>query len=265
MATTVKRKNAAGRAPAPAKATAAVRQARLDLAAALRWAARLNLHEGVCNHFSLAVPGADDLYLINPHGLHWHEIRASDLVIVDGEGRVVEGAYKVEPTAFYIHSRIHRARPSAKCVLHTHMPYATALTMIEGGRLEPCLQTNLRFYGAVAYDDDAGGYQGLALDRAEGDRMARALGDKRVLLLTNHGAIVVGPDVATAFDDLYYLERAAQAQVIAMSTGRRLKLVGDNLARSVQKQIESDLPVYAAYHFEALKRLLDRDAPGWRD
>lgn len=239
-------------------------QARLDLAAALRWAARLGLNEGVCNHFSLKVPGAEDRYLVNPHALHWDEIRASDLIVVDGEGRHVEGRHTIEPTAFFIHSRLHRARPDAKCVLHTHMPYATALTMVEGGRLQPCIQSALRFYGVVAYDSDVGGYNGLALDDAEGDRMAAALGSNRVLMLESHGVIVVGPNVAAAFDDLYYLERAAQAQVLAMSTGMRLKLVGGNTARAVQQQIERDIPVYSSNHFEALKRLLDRDAPDWR-
>lgn len=239
-------------------------QARLDLAAALRWAARLGLNEGVCNHFSLEVPGAADHYLVNPHALHWDEIRASDLIVVDGEGRHIEGHHSIEPTAFFIHSRLHRARPDAKCVLHTHMPYATALTSVEGGRLEPCIQSALRFYDVCAYDSDHGGYNGLALADEEGDRMARALGDKRVLFLENHGIIVVGPNVAAAFDDLYYLERAAQAQVLAMSTGRKLKLVGGNTARAVQQQIERDIPVYSHNHFEALKRLLDRDAPEWR-
>lgn len=239
-------------------------QARLDLAAALRWAARLGLNEGVCNHFSLKVPGAEDRYLVNPHALHWDEITASDLIVVDGAGNHIEGRHSIEPTAFFIHSRLHRARPDAKCVLHTHMPYATALTMIDGGKVEPCIQSALRFYGVIAYDRDVGGYNGLALDDAEGDRMAKALGDRRVLMLENHGIIVVGPNVAAAFDDLYYLERAAQAQVLAMSTGRKLKLVGDNTARVVQQQIERDIPVYSANHFEALKRLLDRDAPDWR-
>jgi ribulose-5-phosphate 4-epimerase/fuculose-1-phosphate aldolase len=252
-------KNGKGKAPQ----SAAV-QARLDLTAALRSAARLGLNEGVCNHFSLKVPGAEDRYFVNPHALHWDEIEASDVIVVDGEGRHIEGRHTIEPTAFFIHSRLHRARPDAKCVLHTHMPYATALTMIEGGRIEPCIQSALRFYGVVSYDRDFGGYNGLALDDDEGDRMARALGDKRVLLLENHGVIVVGPNVAAAFDDLYYLERAAQAQVLAMSTGKKLKLVGDNTARAVQQQIERDIPVYSANHFEALKRLLDRDAPGWR-
>lgn len=239
-------------------------QARLDLTAALRWAARMGLNEGVCNHFSLEVPGTPDHYLVNPHALHWDEIRASDLIVVDGHGRHIEGRHTIEPTAFFIHSRLHRARPDAKCVLHTHMPYTTALTMIEDGRLEPCVQSALRFHGVIAYDRDFGGYNGLALDEAEGDRMAKALGGNRVLMLESHGVIVVGPNVAAAFDDLYYLERAAQAQVLAMSTGKRLKLVGDNTARAVQQQIERDIPVYSTNHFVALKRLLDRDAPDWR-
>lgn len=236
-------------------------QARIDLAAAFRWAARLGYNEGICNHFSYALPGSDDRYLINPEGFHWSEIKASDLLLVDGAGKVVEGKHRIEPTAFFIHSRIHKARPSARCVLHTHMPYATALTMIEEGRLEPCLQICLRFSGIIAYDDD---YRGLALDTEEGDRMARALGDKRVLFLATHGVICVGDDVHQTFDDLYYLERAAQAQVLAMSTGRKLRLVGDNIARSVQEQITKDLPVYGRLHFESLKRILDREEPEYR-
>jgi ribulose-5-phosphate 4-epimerase/fuculose-1-phosphate aldolase len=240
-----------------------VAEARRDLAAALRWAARLGFHEGTCNHFSLKVPGREDRYLINPHGLHFSEIRASDLLLVDADGKVLEGKYPMEATAFYIHSRIHRANHAAQCVLHTHMPYTTALTAIENGRLEPCLQSGLRFYGRVAYDDDEGGYNGLAIDTDEGDRMCKALGDKRVLMLANHGVIVVGQTVAQAFDDLYYLERAAQTQVIAMSTGRKLKLVGDNLAARSRDQILEHNELYARIHFTSLRRILDREAPDY--
>jgi len=240
----------------------AVIEARRDLAAAFRWAARMNLSEGICNHFSLMVPGSRDRYLINPQGIHWAEMRAGDLVVCDAEGRIVEGEGVVEATAHYIHSRIHRAHPAAACVLHTHMPYATALTMVEGGRIEPCLQTNLRFYDDIAYDDT---YEGLALSTDEGDRMAAALGSKSALFLANHGVIVVGRNVGEAFDTLYYLERAAQAQVIALSTGRKLRMVGDNLARSTQQQIASDLPVYGTLHFKSLRRMLDRREPDYAD
>ncbi len=237
-----------------------VLEARRDLAAAFRWAVRLGMHEGTCNHFSLVVPGEPDRYLINPHGLHFSEIKASDLLVIDGAGKVIEGNRTVEATAFFIHTRLHMARPDAACVLHTHMPYATALTMVEEGRLEPCGQNALRFYGQIAYDDE---YAGLALDTDEGDRMGRVLGDKRVLFLANHGVVTTGPTVAQAFDDLYYVERAAQAQVLAMSTGRKLKLVGDNVARETQAQIERDSETYARIHFGALRRILDREEPDY--
>jgi len=248
----------------PAVAADPVREARIDLAAAFRWAARLGFHEGTCNHFSLAVPGGADRYLINPHGLHFSEIRASDLLVVDGAGNLVEGNYPIEPTAFFIHSRIHRARPAAACVMHTHMPYAAALAVIEDGRLEPCSQNALRFYGQIGYDDDTG-YNGLALDDAEGDRMVAALGDNGVLFLQNHGVIVVAPTVARAFDDLYYLERAAQLQVLAMQTGRPLKRVPHEIAAKTQAQIAAQVDAYARIHFAALRRILDREDPSYAE
>jgi ribulose-5-phosphate 4-epimerase/fuculose-1-phosphate aldolase len=229
-------------------------QARVDLAAALRLAARFGMHEGICNHFSLMLPRGD-CFLLNPYGLHWSEIRASDLLVVDAQGRVIEGDGEAEATAFYIHSRIHLANPRATCVLHTHMPYATALTMIEGGGLEWAGQTALNFYDDVAYDRK---YNGLVLDSSEGDRIAAALGDKRVLFLANHGVIVIGRSVAEAFDDLYYLERACQAQVIAMSTGRKLLRIPDEIASGYNANSDERSRM-GKLHFAALKRLLERD------
>ncbi|MFC3229115.1 aldolase [Marinibaculum pumilum] len=232
--------------------------AREDLAAGLRAAARLGLHEGVCNHFSIALP--DDRILINPQGLHWDEVTAGDMVVADMQGKRLEGRHPVEITAACIHSGIHRARADATCVLHTHMPYGTALTLLEGGRLAWSDQNSLRFYGRTAYDDD---YQGVAFDGAEGDRMAAALGDGDVLFLASHGVIVCGPTMAHAFDDLYYLERACMHQVLARSTGGRLRQVDEAVAARTAADIaavreQSDL------HFAALKRLLDRDSAGWR-
>ncbi len=140
------------------------------------------------------------------------------------------------------------------------MPYATALTSIEAGRLEPVTQNALRFHGDVAYDDD---YNGVAEDTAEGARMAEALGDKRVLFLAHHGVIVVGETMAQAFDDLYYLERACEVQVLAMSTGRPLKRIGDNLAGAFFSAWSGNDGSYAKTHFEALKRVLDAEEPGY--
>ncbi len=202
-------------------------QARIDLTVALRSASRMGLGEGICNHFSLALPGKPGNFLINPWGLHWSEITPADLVIVDAAGRKVSGKHGVEPTAFFIHSAIHRGNANATCVMHTHMPYATALTAVQGGKLEWSSQVALKFYNRVAYDDD---YQGLALDDAEGERMCRAMGGADVLLLGNHGIIVCGPTVSATFDDLYYLERACMQQVLAMGTGKPLRLVSKAIA-----------------------------------
>jgi ribulose-5-phosphate 4-epimerase/fuculose-1-phosphate aldolase len=235
-------------------------QARVDLAAALRLAVRYGFHEGICNHFSYAVPGQDDRFLLNPYGIHWSQLSASDLLLVDGEGRVLEGDGVAEVSAFCIHAPIHQRHPRARAVLHTHMPYATALTSIEDGRLEPVTQNALRFHGDVAYDDD---YNGVAEDPAEGARMAAVLGDKRVLFLAHHGVIVVGETMAQAFDDLYYLERACEVQVLAMSTGRPLKHIGDNLAGSVFSSSSGKHGSFAKAHFAALKKVLDAEEPGY--
>lgn len=234
-------------------------QARIDLAAALRSASRLGLGEGICNHFSLAVPGKRGHFLINPQGLHWSEITPADLVVVDAQGHKVSGKHSVEPTAFFIHSAIHRGKASAACVMHTHMPFATTLTVVHGGRIEWASQNALKFYDRVAYDDN---YNGLALDDAEGERMCAQMGNADVLFLGNHGIIVSGPTVATTFDDLYYLERACMLQVLAMGTGKHLRLVPDNIAAKTGKQMNAESE-QATLHFAALKRLLDRDEPGW--
>jgi len=234
-------------------------QARIDLAAALRWADRLGLGEGICNHFSVEVPGRPGHFLINPQGLHWSEVTPGNLVVVDAAGRVVEGRHGVEPTAFFIHGAMHRSKPSAKCVLHTHMPYATALTVVHGGRLEWASQNSLKFHGRVAYDDN---YNGLALDEAEGGRMCAQAKEADVLFLANHGVIVCGPTVAAAFDDLYYLERACMLQVLAMGTGKPLRIVPERIAGLTGEQMAQDSE-QTELHFAAIKRMLDRDQPGW--
>ena len=180
--------------------------------------------------------------------------------MADGEGRIIEGKYPVEPTAFYIHARIHAGNPRAQVVLHTHMPYATALTSIQGGRIEMCTQNALRYWDRIAYDEN---YAGVALSNDEGERMCRAMGDKEILFLRNHGVIVSGPTVAQAYDDLYYLERAAMVQVLAMQTGRPLHNVSDEMAAHTNRQMAGEAQ-QSFLHFESLKRMLDRDEPSWR-
>src|SRR3954468_1734375 len=237
---------------------AAAVAARTDLAAAFRLAVRMDFHEGVCNHFSLMLP--DGKFLLNRYGLHWSEVSASNLLALDAQGNILEGEGEVERTAFYIHSRIHLAHPGAACVLHTHMPYATSLTLLEGGRFEMVEQNALRFHEEIAYDDT---YNGLVVDNAEGDRLARMLGDKRVMFLANHGVIVVGPSVAEAFDLMYYLERACRLQVLARSSQQSFRKIRPEVVRDTYRMILADTPKYANAHFEALKRILDREEPDY--
>jgi ribulose-5-phosphate 4-epimerase/fuculose-1-phosphate aldolase len=226
-------------------------EAKQDLACALRAAAHFGLSEGICNHFSLAVPGRPGEFLINPQGMHWSELTADDLVTIDGAGKRIAGKHEVEPTAFFIHGCIHRIASAAACVLHTHMPFATALTMIEGGRLEMASQNALRFFNQIAYDEH---YNGLVLDDREGERIAHKLSDASVLFLANHGVIVRGPNVAYAFDDLYYLERACMHQVLAMSTGAPLKLIPESIAARTAAQIAGERQ-QPTLHMQALRRM----------
>ena len=183
-------------------------QAWIDLAAAFRCAVRLNMHEGVCNHFSMMLPGRR--FLINPKGTHFERMTASSLIVIDENGRTLEGTGRPPMTGYHIHTRIHLAHPSATVVLHLHAPYSTAITAIRGGRVEMVHQNSARFLGEIAYDDH---FNGIAVRTGEGDRMAEAMGGKRILFLANHGVIVVGRTVAQAFDDFYYLERAYQVSM----------------------------------------------------
>jgi ribulose-5-phosphate 4-epimerase/fuculose-1-phosphate aldolase len=236
-----------------------LRAARIDLAAAFRWAARYELHEAVDNHLSFAPPGRDGAFLVNAYGKHWSEIGPDDLLLADGQGTVLEGEGFVEPSACSIHGGIHRRQPHARTVMHTHMPYAAALTLLEDGRLETAAhQTALRFHGAVAYDPV---FAGLADATEEGERIADALGSARVLFLAHHGVIVVGETIAGCFHDLYLLERACRQQVLAMSTGRPLATVSENAAQATAADWEKNVALYSGEHFTALKRMLAREDP----
>ena len=236
-----------------------IQQARADLAAAFRWAVRHALHEGICNHFSMDV--GDGRFLVNPLGWHWSELTASSLLLADFDGAVLEGDGEVEPTAFYIHSRIHRNCPHATVVMHTHQPYATALTLCEGGRLEPVEQKALRLCQVIAYDED---YNGVALDNDEGDRIAAQLGNKRILFMASHGIVVSHRSVAEAYDDLYYLERACQVQLLARQSGLPFRRLPDAVVERTKQQLSGER-FSAPLHFASLKRVLDREEPDYAD
>ena len=242
----------------------AERQARIDLAASLRLAVFNGFHEAIDNHFTLTVPGKPDRFYLNPYGMHWSEVRASDLLEVDVEGNVVAGEGIADRTAMCIHGPVHKR--GFACVLHTHMPYATALTQLEDMTLEMVGQNALGFYGEVAYDYD---YNGLALDMAEGERMADILGTKTVLMLANHGVLVCGKSVADAFNTLYFLERACTTQILAMSTGKHMRQVKPDVVVATRAQFGATglAPGQNQYdfHFAALKRQLDRREPDYAE
>jgi ribulose-5-phosphate 4-epimerase/fuculose-1-phosphate aldolase len=234
--------------------------------------------EGIFNHFTLAVPGTDDRYLQIPFGLHWSEVTASCFMEVGYDGRVLSGPGDMERSAYCIHAPIHRLIPSGACVLHTHMPYASALARLEDPRIAAIGQTEIGFLDCVAYDEE---YTGLAFDPAEGEGLAAMLGPhNKVLLMANHGVLVVGDTVAEAYDrlyyleracqvQLYYLERACQVQLYAMWTSRPLKHVPAAIVEHTQHQYAAS-PNYQGkpaceHHFAALKRLLDRREPDYSD
>ena len=230
----------------------AVLRLRDDLALALRAAAHHGLAEGVCNHFSIELPDRSGRFLLNPRGLLWREVQADDIVMVDGHGKQLAGSHAVEPTAMFIHAAIHRLCKKA-CVLHTHMPYATALTLTADRCLATTLSQNaMRFHGRIAVDAN---YNGLALDASEGERIAAAMGRADVAFLGNHGVVVCGERMAHAYDDLYYLERACMAQILAQSTGRTLIPVEAAIARQVCDQTLGER-LQSELFFEALRRTL---------
>ena len=235
---------------------------RVDLAAAFHMAVTNNLHEAIANHFSAVLPD-NQHFLVNPFGLHFSEITASNLIVCDFTGKVVGGVGEPSPSAHHIHAPIHRLVPRARVLLHTHQPNATALTMIAGGRIEWSLQTACRFYGRIAYDTD---YDGVALSDSVGERMARILGDAEVLFLGNHGVMTAASTVAQAFDDLYFIERVAQTQILAMSTGQPLTQLSPEIIEKVAAQTHHERfnLGYIERHFEAQKRLLDASGGFYR-
>lgn len=237
-------------------------QSRTDLAAAFRWAARLGMHESIANHFSFALTDDGKQFLLNPVGRHFSRICASDLLRLNvAEPATCIGANSPDPTAWNLHAQLHQMLPHARCILHTHMPYATALCCLKDFEFLMLDQNACRFFGRIAYDRD---YAGMALDTDEGARVARMMGPgKSVLFMGNHGVIVVAPTIAQAFDELYYLEKAAQLQILAMSTGRALALVPDALAAKACSQWNDYPTRFSELHFNELKSILNREEPDY--
>lgn len=239
---------------------ATVHEARVEMAVLHRAAAAHGFHEGIDNHFSLAVPGRDDLFLLNRFGPHWSEMRASDILAIDLDGTVVDGSGHWEVTAFMIHRAVHRAHPAARCALHTHMPYATALSMTSEGLDTRSSQNAMYFHGRIARV----AYGGLADGSGEGDRLGAAITDGAwVLMLDNHGVLVVGETPAAAWQRLYFLERACEVQVLARSTGSDPIRAPEEVAVHTAAQFVSETARGAELLLAAERRLIDRTNPGY--
>jgi len=236
--------------------------ARVDLAAAFRWFARLNMHESVANHLSVAVSADGATFLINPRGRHFSRLCASDLLLLDAnDPTTLEREDAPDPTAWHLHARLHARLPHARCVMHLHPKYATALACLEDPTLYPIDMNTMRFFGRVALDDQ---FSGMALSDSEGDRTADLMSEgKSVLLMANHGVLVIGLNVAAAFDELYYFERAAETLLTCYATGKALRIVPEAAAALTERQWR-DYGQLAIDHLNNIKAILDAEEPTYR-
>ena len=255
---------------------AKITEQKTKLAAAFRWSARMNMHESVVNHFSLAIEDDQSKFIVNPGGIHFSLIKARDILIVDNNN--IEESIKNLPedkrpliTALDLHGSIHNEVKNANCILHVHSKYATIVSTFKNkkeidskwsGCLPPIDQNTMRFYKRVAVDDS---YGGMAKD-GEAKRLAKKIADKKILLLGNHGVIVVGSTVEKAFDDLYYFERACETYVTALTTGRDLEVLTHEIAEKTATQWENYKPSNIAdLHFNSLLAILDKENSDYKE
>ncbi len=238
-------------------------QERIDLACAFRWTARLNMHEAVANHLSLAVSPDGRKFLINPNGRHFSRITASSLMLLDADdASTMDKPNAPDPTAWHLHGAIHRNVPDATCVIHVHSKYALALACLADSTLPPIDQNCMRFYDRVIIDD---GYDGMGLDE-EAERVSRGFAanpGKTVMVMGNHGVMIIGGSVAHTFDTLYYFERSCETYLTALATGRPLRIASDAVARKTAQQW-ADYPGGCELHFSELRAMLDEQDPGYR-
>ncbi|MBF2046288.1 MAG: class II aldolase/adducin family protein [Leptolyngbya sp. IPPAS B-1204] len=232
---------------------------RIQLAAAYRLIDKFGMSDLVDTHISVRLPGTEDHFLLNPYGLLFHEITASSLVKIDLQGnRVDPGNQSVNPAGFVIHSAVYAAQFDAVCVLHTHSPYAMAVSALECGLL-PISQIALQFYDRVAYHD----YEGVSLELEEQERLQRDLGNRKVMLMRNHGLLTVGRTVAEAFYRAYYMEKACETQILAQSTGSKLIYPPVDICEKSAAQQEFDN--LGQLQWNALLRQLDREDPSYQE
>jgi ribulose-5-phosphate 4-epimerase/fuculose-1-phosphate aldolase len=236
------------------------KQARIDLAAAFRLAEHFDWHEAVANHFSLAISPDGKQFLMNPRWKHFSHIRASDLLLLNVDDReTMNRPDAPDLTAWSLHGRLHAALPHARCIIHLHPPYATALASLADPELKPIDQNSARFFNRVAYDMQ---YGGMANTDAEGDRLARLMGNRQVMMMGNHGVLVCASSVAEAFDISYYLERAARNLMLAYASGQKLHVMTDAIAEKTAQEWEADREQFHS-HFAEMKKILDSKDPSY--
>ncbi|HKL45956.1 MAG TPA: class II aldolase and adducin N-terminal domain-containing protein [Roseovarius sp.] len=230
---------------------------RVDLAAAFRWAARLNMHEAVANHFSLSVNDDGTQFLMNPNQMHFARIKASDLILVDAnDPETLDKPGAPDPTAWGLHGGLHRHCPQARCAMHVHSIHATVLASLADSTLPPIDQNSAAFFNRTVIDD---GYGGLAFED-EGERCARLFDDpsRKVMIMGNHGVMVIGDSVADTFNRLYYFERAAETYIRALQTGRELRVLPDEIAEKTARELET-YPEQGERHLAELRAILDAE------
>ena len=232
-----------------------------DLAAVFRWTARLDMHEGIANHFSVCAPN-DDGFFINRSGSHFSKIKACDLIHVnkDNYEDLKQKPEVVDPTAINIHGEIHKNVPHAKCILHAHSKYATALSTLKNPFLPPIDQNTMRFFNRVAFYNDFGG---LGFED-EAKKMSKSMGNHKIMMLANHGIITSGQTVAKAFDDLYYFEKACETYITALSTNQKLNIVSDEIAENTAQDWENYPIDLSKQHLDAIRKILDSEDQSYK-
>ena len=237
-------------------------QIRCDLAALYRLVAHFRMTDLIYTHISARLPGPDHHFLINDYDRMFHEMRASDLVKIDLDGNIVDEfgqSRRVNAAGFCIHSAIHMERPDLMCVVHTHTQAGMAVSAQKQGLL-PLTQHALKFYGHLAYH----GYEGIALDLDERERLVHDLGEHQCMILRNHGLLAAGRTIPEAFLNIYYLERACQAQISALAGGCELVLPPEEVRQHTAAQFNpGNLDSYERAWNTSL-RLIENDRPDYR-
>jgi ribulose-5-phosphate 4-epimerase/fuculose-1-phosphate aldolase len=237
-------------------------QLRVDLAAAFRLAAMYDWHEAVANHLSLAVSADGKKFLMNPRWKHFSRIKASDLILLDSaDPETMNRPDAPDLTAWSIHGRMHANVPQARCIIHLHPPYATALASLANPEILPIDQNTARFYNRVAVDEN---YGGMANSDAEGDRLGSLLGNKQIMMMGNHGVLVCAATVAEAFDLTYYLERSCKNLMLAYGSGQKLKVMSAAVAEKTAQEWESDREQFHS-HFAEMKAILSAKDPSYAE